>query len=609
MRFSIPLIALIVAVVAFGWQDPVNLDRHPGMKPSGVNAATAHIEMARAQAPAASGIQPVTTRSGSNMRYGTYLTETRLTPEVVRGGLSLLATLKLPGDRRIEAQTLFANSVAMKNGSHDLAIQATNANQVYAFDAKTYKQLWMRTLGKPIKSIQKIDSWLTNDSFGILGTPVIVGGSVYCVAWVSADGNYTTAHHFLYEVRLRDGSVARKLQLPGDPGMPRKQRSALTALNLNGTDWLFIPWGTIFETANGAHGFITAVNLKTFTVATEWSATQNGNGSGIWMAGSGPTAWTEKGTNGQDAIYLVLMTGNGDFDPDRQNYSESFVKIRFNGASFEVVDWWTPFTDAGRIAGLSEEEKQKWNDSDLGSGAPIVVPELGIIGGAGKDSIWYQMDWRRMGMTRAADLGNARANYSKLLFAPLFLGFNGIGLNAHPDDVRQLNQLFYDQTHHQHGSPIYWAGKIFNMCENGNLRVWSLKRDGLDFIARSTEVASPFSPRIPGGMPGGMMALSANGTKDGVLWAVIPDGDANNGDSNRKEFAFMRATTGRVFAFDAQTWGAKMPDGDTQIQRLWMSDIPVAGHHVFAKFNVPVINDGRVWVPTGDGTILVFGVK
>ncbi|MFW1545118.1 hypothetical protein ACEWAO_23500, partial [Vibrio parahaemolyticus] len=79
---------------------------------------------------------------------------------------------------------------------------------------------------------------------------------------------------------------------------------------------------------------------------------------------------------------------------------------------------------------------------------------------------------------------------------------NGIGLNAQPDDPRDLNQLFYNQTHHQHGAAVYWNGKLFNMCENGNVRMWNIARDGLHFAAGSTEVASPFSPTPPGGMPG-----------------------------------------------------------------------------------------------------------
>ena len=572
-------------------ETPVNLDEHPDMTPAGMNGATAgdamramHAEAAAFAAPAASGIEPVFTRSGSNLRYGTYLKETRLTPDVVRHGLELLGTLHAPGDTHPEAQPLFAPKVPTHDGLHDLVIVATNADQVWAFDANTYEVQWTRTVGKPVKSIQKIDGWLTNDHFGIMSTPVIDGGNVYVVAWVSTDGKMATARHELFEVRLADGVILRSLPLPGSQAMPRKQRAALSFLKVKNVRTLLIPWGTIYETAAGAHGFLTAVNLDKWKIVSEWSSSPNGRGAGLWMAGAGPVLDAEG--------YIYLMTGNGDFDPAQGNFSESFVKLRYDGKTFKVVDWWAPFTDAARVKDLSPDDTKKWNDSDLGAGAPVVIPEMQLVGGAGKDSIWYQMDWRRMGKPTAAELGNAGQNYARLLAPPIFLGFNGIGINAHPDDPRQLNQLFYNQTHHQHGAPIYWNGKLFNMCENGNVRMWTVSRDGLKFVARSAEVASPFSNTPPGGMPGGMMALSANGNQNGVLWAIVPDGDAN-----------QTTTTARVFAFDAQALGGKFGDGDTQLPRLWMSD----PHHQYVKFGVPVVNDGRLWVPTSDGTIQVWG--
>src|SRR5207248_787616 len=132
-------------------------------------------------------------RSGSNLRQGTYLHETRLTPAVVRAGLSLLATIQIPGDKHPEAQPLFAPKVPLQDGPHDLMLVATNADQVWAFDANTYQMQWARSVGRPIVSTRKIDGWLTNENFGIVSTPVIDGGNVYVVAWISSDGTVATA--------------------------------------------------------------------------------------------------------------------------------------------------------------------------------------------------------------------------------------------------------------------------------------------------------------------------------------------------------------------------------------------------------------------------------
>ena len=81
--------------------------------------------------------------------------------------------------------------------------------------------------------------------------------------------------------------------------------------------------------------------------------------------------------------------------------------------------------------------------------------------------------------------------------------------------------------------------------------------------------------------------------KGGVIWACVPDGDANKFVVN-----------GRVFAFDAEDFSDVLGDGDHRIKRLWMSD----PHYTYNKFNVPVVNGGRLYVPTYAGTVDVYGV-
>lgn len=572
-------------------EDPVvNDDRVHHDRPAGVNAPTEHAEVRRVAAPASAGVQLISTRSGSNLRYGNYR-ETRLTPAVVRGGLRKLAELKLPGDAHgMDAQPVFAPSVNVNGQSKDLILCATMANRIHAFDCANYKQVWMTDVGKAVLSTKQIDFWGTNQRFGIMSTPEIVDGHLYVVAWISTDATKEKAAHFLLDVRLSDGKVLRRLQLPGaSPTLQRKQRASLASSKANGKRTIFIPFGTIQETATAAHGFITAVDIDSWTVSDELNLTKNGSGAGVWMAGQAPTMLIEPDATGRQITYLVIMTGNGDFDPSRGNFSESFVKARFDG-TFSIVDWWSPWRDEDRGG-------NGWDDMDLAAGGPIVIPELGLVLGAGKDSVLYSLDWRKMGKTSVADLQNAAGNYAKLKTAPIWFGFfPGFGVSAAPNNPKDLNKLFFNKTHHQHGSPIYWPERklLYTWCENGNLRAGQVNEDGQwKFLARSEEVASPYSPVPPGGMPGGMMCLSSNGEHDGVIWACMPDKDANRAQ-----------TFGRVFAFDAANFGERMQDGDTQIQRLWMSD----PHHVFSKFNPPIVNDGRLWVPGYDGTVWVWGV-
>jgi outer membrane protein assembly factor BamB len=563
---------------------PVNLDEHGETKLSGVDAASQHVMagMNAAPAPAAGPIQPVFTRSGGNLRHGAYSVETRLTPAVVRGGLRKLFTLAMTGDKRgMEAQPLFAPSVRAKNGQiHDLCICSTMANQVWAFDANSGRVVWKVSLGKPVNGSQQIDAWLINDHWGILSTGVVDDGFLYCVAWISGDGSAKSGKHSLFKVRLSDGRVVGSIALSAPGVVQRKQRAALTLTNVNGKKTVFIPWGTIQETADGAHGFITAVDLGAFQVVTEWSATPTGKGSGIWMAGQGLCA--------DDEGFLYCLTGNGDFDGVK-NFSESFLKLRYEGASITVVDWWSPWRDAdrGKTGG--------WDDMDLGAGGAVVIPELGLVCGAGKDGILYVLDWRRMGQTKPEDFANPQVNYGKLKStAGFFTYFPGFDKSPTPNDPKSLDTLFADRTHHMHGTPLYWNNKLYCMGENGNLRAWSIEPSGaVKFLARSEEVASPFAPVPPGGMPGGMLCLSSNGLRDGVVWACVPDADANK-----------YIVTGRVFAFDASDFSDVLGDGDHRIKRLWMSD----PHYTYNKFNVPVVNGGRLYVPTYDGTVDVYGI-
>ena len=92
---------------------------------------------------------------------------------------------------------------------------------------------------------------------------------------------------------------------------------------------------------------------------------------------------------------------------------------------------------------------------------------------------------------------------------------------------------------------------------------------------------SAFQP--PHGMPGGMLALSANGRRPGtgILWAVVPlDGDAN----------LQRGVKGIVLALDAQDVS----------RTLWTSEQIAERDQLglFAKFNPPLVAAGKVFVPT-----------
>jgi len=575
----------------------------------------------------------VLTRAYGNGRDGANTEETLLTAAAVgRRGIKRLFSLQLPGDRRgAEAQPLIVPAVRLPNGqTRDLVLIATMANRIFAFDANDGTPVWDRLLGTPINGSGDIDAHLINDHWGILSTPVIdqAAGVMYACAWQSPDGSAQNAQHWLHAVSIVDGQPAHPpLNLEGATyqpghGLPpqqfasavRKQRSSL--LLAGGT--VFIPFGSVRETSRDSRGWIIACDTSSWRVSAAWASAAKGFGAGIWQAGSGLVADPDG--------FLYCMTGNGTFDAVT-DWAESFLKLKYappaggQPGSLAVVDWWTPWTDDGR-SGLDASgdeftepqptnlrvytiaHDQGWDDMDLGSGGPVLMQDLGLLAGAGKDGVLYVVKKNAMGKTQPNDLDAPAGNYAKLAAPPIWFTFYpGPNVSPTPNDISTLNQHFFQRTHHQHGSPIYWRSTehgpmLFCWGENGNLRAWSVGASGAaTYLAGSAEVASAQAPVPFGGMPGAMMCLTADGAtpNTAVLWACIPYFDANT-----------RVSPGRLLAYDATAFGT-FGDGSKQLRVLWDSQDWNLTFD-FCKFTPPVVANGKVYVPTYDARVDVYGL-
>jgi hypothetical protein len=203
-----------------------------------------------------------------------------------------------------------------------------------------------------------------------------------------------------------------------------------------------------------------------------------------------------------------------------------------------------------------------WDDMNLGSGGPVLLQDLGLVAGAGKDGILFVVKSNEMSKTRPADLDHPAANYAKLAAPPIwFTYFPGPGISAMPDDISTLNRLFLERTHHQHAAPVYWHSRehgpmLFCWGENGNLRARSVGANGaVRYLARGVEVASARSPVPQRGMTG--LGTFGDGSKQlRVLW-------------------------------DSQDWNL---------------------HFSFCKLTPPVVANGKLYVPTYDARIDVYGL-
>ena len=106
------------------------------------------------------------------------------------------------------------------------------------------------------------------------------------------------------------------------------------------------------------------------------------------------------------------------------------------------------------------------------------------------------------------------------------------------------------------------------------------------FVGKGAEVASAAlaaSPNGIGGMPGGMLALSSNGTthNTGIVWALAP----LNGDANHD------VVEGIARAYDATNLDPTPIDPQTpRLKLLWDSKSQgITFNH--AKFCAPVVAD------------------
>jgi hypothetical protein len=379
------------------------------------------------------------------------------------------------------------------------------------------------------------------------------------------------------------------------------------------------------------------VDIAKWQVAATWCSTARGAGGGIWMSGAGPAIQSD------GSIWAV--TGNGDFD-GKTDFGESVVRLKYTPAagsapaSLKLTGWWTPWTDDGRTGGNPQGEgvaaaaaafakltahpmpsnfrivphlarmgfrpaemaKGAWSDQDLGASGIVLVEKSGIALVSGKDGILYTINLANPGETAPPDLVAAKApsNYAKLAASPILYTYFDPTMNPATPNPETLNRLPENVTHHLHGTPVYWQSAAhgqMHFCggENGNLRAWSIganKQSG--YLGCAAAVASAEVPP-PGGMPGWSISLSANGNTDGVVWAMIPYGDAN-----------VHVTNGRLLAYDAANL-SKFSDGSGEIVPLWDSQ-DWNWSFMHPKFNRPVAVDGKVLVPTYNGQLMVLGL-
>jgi hypothetical protein len=503
----------------------------------------------------------VLTYHNDKARTGRNTNETALTlGNVNTNSFGLLFTYAVDG--YVYAQPLILANVAIPGkGVHNVVYVATEHDSVYAFDADSSAgsnaaPLWHASFINPSAGITSVPrgNVQCNDlvpEIGITSTPVIdpVGGTIYVVAKTAElVGDVTNYVHRLHALDVATGAeklggpVVIQGNVPGTgydaDGFGNVSFGPFRHLNRLG---LLLNSGVVyFGFASSCdndpyHGWLFGFNAQTLATNGIFNATPNGQRGGLWASGCGPSC----DANGN----LYVSTGNGTFDPVNANYGDSLLKLS-TGSSLVVTDYFTPFNQSTLDA----------NDSDVGSGGIVLLPdEAGSVAHphlavcAGKEGRIYLIDRDNMGK-----------------------------FNSGSDS--QIVQSLPGAVGSSFGTPAFFNNTFYYIGMNDTLKAFT--------ITNASIVSTPASQgSTTFGFPGATPSISANGTNDGIVWAIQSDAYASSGPAVLH--AYNAADVSRELYNSSQAGTRDRPGGAV-------------------KFTVPTVANGKVYVGT-ESTLAVLG--
>jgi len=496
----------------------------------------------------------VLTQHNDTSRTGQNLTETILTPANVNAAtFGQLGTFYVDGF--VYAQPLYVASVSMRGRSPvPVVYAATENDSVYAFSPVTGNEYWqVSLLGRRETPSDIRNCNNLTPQMGITATPVIdlnagPHGTIYVEA-MSKDrwGNY---HHRLHALDITNGR--EEFNGPAEitatyPGTGEN--------SLNGTVYftpgqelaragLLVYQGSVYMGFGGIcdhqpySGWLIGYNETTLSQTGALDFAPNGEGAGLWQGGGGIAV----GPGGD----LFVSIGNGTFDtgltslgfPAQGDYGNALVKLVPSG-NFTVADYWT----------MSNTVAESAADEDLGSGGVVILPNLENAQGktyqlavaAGKDKNIYVFNPSAMGKFNP---NNNNALYQQVIGA---LGGGEFGI------------------------PAWFNGTLYFSASKDVIRAFPVQN------AQVSSTPSSMGSEIFG-YPGSTPAISANGTRNAILWTI-------------------QSYPGILRAYDATNLANELynttqaPNGRDAL-----------GTGV--KFTVPTIADGRVIVGTTNGVVV-----
>jgi len=487
--------------------------------------------------------QKVITSQYDNARTGANLNETSLTPRNVNvQHLGKILTFHVDGD--VYAQPLFLGGVEIPGkGRHDVLFIATEHDTVYAFDAygNPSSPLWQVSFLKEGSTTVPADDAqcpFIAPEIGITSTPVIDPGSGTLYVLVRTKGKRLLLDYD-YSQSLHALAVATGEEKPGSPVEIHASVSgsgkgsgggeiAFNSLRDNPRAALLLNQGTVYLSWASAcdvgpyHGWVMAYDAQSMKQKAVFNASPDADDSGFWAGDTGPAA--DKAGN------IFVATGNGRFDANKSGRDYGDTLLKLDGQSLKIKDYFAPFNVDALDAG----------DSDLGSGGPMLLPDqpgahphLTVV--EGKGGTLYLVDRDHMGHWQPESDSHA------VQTIPL------------PGGV--------------FGSMTYWNHYVYVLSDSDALRQFEVKDGKLSLKAAGGN-------KFPG--VSATPTLSANGSKDGVVWVL-----------NSKGWnSFDRPAV--LFAYDAANVGHELYDSEQNGGR------DRAG--LALRFNIPTVVNGHVYV-------------
>jgi hypothetical protein len=486
-------------------------------------------------------------------RSGANLNETMLTTANVNS-TSFGKIAEFSVDGQIDGQILYLSQLAIPGkGSKNVLYFATENDSVYAVDADSINAssatvLW-KTTAHPAGETPLVPSDAGCgyiNPVGIISTPVIDRGrnAIYVVSASKSGG---TVHHRVYALDLTTGSILAGPTLiaatyPGKGGnsngttvtfLDPVQQNRAALLDSHGM--IYTAWSGYDGDCGNYSAWVIAFDAGTLAQVGAIDLVPNTFRAGIWMGGGGPAA------DSSGNVYLATGNAAGGNTPGITNdYGDTFVKLA-SGTPIAVTDFFAP----------SIAIQDDTNDEDLGSAAPLLLPDLtdsnqitqhlAVI--AGKDHKIYIASRDNLG------------RYSAIA-----------------DDIFQE---LAGNGHENFSSPAYFSGRVYIGPAGSPLEVLTVSQAKL-----SASPASQTSHTFSG--TGTVPSVSANSTSNGIVWAL---------DRGAKTlFAYDATDLTKELYTSAQAAGGRDSFSD------------VGGH-----FITPMVANGRVYFGTGS-TVAVFGL-